>query len=128
MNAISTRIKPIMLLAGVLTCTVVYAVFAPAAALQGMFGEALSGPLAEIIVRNWGALVTIGGAMLIWGAFNPPVRGLVLLAVGTSKLIFIALVLTYGRAALTAQGAVTIAVDALWVVLFALALIGMRKP
>ena len=102
----------------------IYGVFAPQAAMQGMFGDTLSGPLAEIIVRNWAALVTIGGAMLIWGAMHPPVQGLVLTAVGGSKLIFIVLVLVYGRAYLTGQAGAIIALDAVWVALFAACLVG----
>ncbi|WP_309664328.1 hypothetical protein [Tabrizicola sp.] len=126
MQIISRQIKPVMLIAGVLTFTMIYAVFAPQAALQGMFGETLSGPLAEIVVRNWAALIATGGAMLVWGAFHPPVQGLVLVAVGASKLVFIALVLIYGRAYLGGQAGVVIAMDAVWVALFAACLAGRR--
>ena len=31
-------------------------------------------PVADIVVRNWGLLVTLIGAMLIYGAFNPSSR------------------------------------------------------
>ena len=124
MQIIARQTKPIMLVAGGLTLTMIYGVFAPQAAMQGMFGDTLSGPLAEIIVRNWAALVTIGGAMLIWGAMHPPVQGLVLTAVGGSKLIFIVLVLVYGRAYLTGQAGAIIALDAVWVALFAACLVG----
>lgn len=126
MQIISRQTKPIMLIAGVLTFTLIYAAIAPQAALLGLFGEALSGPLAEIIVRNWGALAAIGGAMLVWGAFHPPVQGLVLVAVGASKLVFIAMVLVYGRAYLGGQAGVVIAMDAVWVALFAACLAGRR--
>ncbi len=127
MHVVSRQTKPIMLISGLLTLTMIYAAVAPQAALQGMFGETLSGPLAEIITRNWGALIAIGGAMLIWGAFHPAVQGMVLMAVGGSKLVFIALVLIYGRAFMTHQAGIAIALDALWVVLFAACLIGQRR-
>ena len=68
---IVTKMKWIMLLSGVLTFTMVYAAVAPQAALRSTFGETLEGPLAEIVVRNWGALIALIGAMLIYGAFNP---------------------------------------------------------
>ncbi|MFN0062037.1 MAG: hypothetical protein ACKVPX_05930 [Myxococcaceae bacterium] len=51
-----------------------YAALSPQAALLSTFGEALEGPVAEIVVRNWGALVGVVGLLLIYGAFNPPVR------------------------------------------------------
>ena len=51
-----------------------YAVVAPPAALMPTFGETLTGPVADIVVRNWGALITLIGAMLIYGAFDPRVE------------------------------------------------------
>ena len=93
---LNRSIKWIMLVSGVLTCTMVYAAIAPRAMLQSTFGESLEGPLADLVVRNWGALIFIVGAMLIYGAFTPPVRPLVLIVAAASKSIFIALVLSHG--------------------------------
>ena len=67
MNWIVSKMKWVMLVCGVLTCTMLYAAIAPHAALQSTFGDTLQGPLAEIIVRNWGMLITLVGAMLIQG-------------------------------------------------------------
>lgn len=53
-------------------------------------------PLAEIVVRNWGVLIAIVGGMLIYGAFQPNVRRLVLTVAGASKLAFIVLILLFG--------------------------------
>jgi hypothetical protein len=96
MNWVNARMKWVMLVSGVLTCSMIYAAVAPQAALRSTFGETLEGPLAEIVVRNWGTLIALVGAMLIYGAFNPRSRPLVLIVAGLSKLIFIALVLTHG--------------------------------
>jgi hypothetical protein len=119
MKFIVANIKWIMLVSGLLTCTVAYAAIAPQAALRSTFGETLPGPLAELVVRNWGALITLIGAMLIYGAFHPPVRALALTVAGTSKLIFAALVLAQGGRYLGQQAGIAVAVDLLWVVLFA---------
>ena len=128
MNWIVGKMKWIMLLAGVLTCTMLYAAVAPQAALRATFGETLEGPLAEIVVRNWGALITLVGAMLIYGAFNPASRPLVLTVAGISKLVFIGLVLAQGAKYLATAG-VALAIDLALVTLFALYLIGAsRKP
>lgn len=118
MNWIVAKIKWIMLVSGVLTCTMIFAAIAPQTALRSMFGETLEGPLAEIVVRNWGALIALVGVMLIYGAFNPPTRPLVLTVAGLSKLTFIGLVLTYGAQYLGHQAGVSIAVDLVMVVLF----------
>ena len=124
---IVAKIKWIMLVSGVLTCTMIYAAIAPQAALRSTFGPTLEGSLAEIVVRNWGALITLVGAMLIYGAFNPPTRLLILTVAGLSKLTFIGLVLAYGTQYLGHQAGVSIAVDLVMVVLFISYLIAVRR-
>src|SRR5262245_61300976 len=96
MNVVRSGIRWIMLAAGASTCTMVYAAIAPQAALRSAFGEALDGPVAEIVVRNWGAVITLVGVMLIWGAIKPHVRTVALVVAGASKLVFIGLVLSHG--------------------------------
>lgn len=121
-------IKWIMLVSGALTCTMVYAAIAPEAALQSTFGESLSGPVAEIVVRNWGALIALGGAMLIYGAFEPAVRPLVLVFTGVGKMIFIGLVVSHGTRYLSQQAGVAVVLDSLMVAIFALYLaMGHRR-
>ena len=126
---IVSRMKWIMLLSGVLTSTMIYAAIAPDAALQSTFGESLTGPLAEIVVRNWGALIALIGGMLIYGAFNPASRPLVLAVAGISKAVFIGLVLTLGDY-LGRQAGVAVVIDAVMIVLFAWYLVAARvvKP
>lgn len=97
MNWIVGKMKWIMIVSGCLTCTMVYAAIAPQAALRSTFGEALEGPLGEIVVRNWGALIALVGAMLTYGAFNPSVRPLVLTIAGISKLVYVGLFLSLGQ-------------------------------
>jgi hypothetical protein len=126
MSFVAGNIKWIMLMSGALTCTMVYAVVAPQAALRSTFGETLEGPLAEIVVRNWGALITLVGTMLIYGAFNPQIRSLALTVAGASKLVFIALVLSHGGRYLGHQAGIAIAIDLVWVALFACYLLGAR--
>jgi hypothetical protein len=96
MSWIVANIHRIMILSGVLTMTMVYAALAPEVALRSTFGESVSGPVADIVVRNWGALIALVGAMLIYGARKPAVRPLALTVAGASKAIFIALVLSHG--------------------------------
>jgi hypothetical protein len=126
MTIIVEKIKWIMLVSGVLTFTMIYAAIAPQAALQGTFGETLQGPLAEIVVRNWGVLITLVGAMLIYGAYHPAARPLVLVVAGLSKFVFVVLVLAQGSRYLGQQAGIAIALDALWVVLFAVYLMATR--
>lgn len=108
----------IMIVSGVLTATMIYAAIAPDAALRSTFGEALDGSLARIIVRNWGALIALIGAMLLYGAFHPETRHLVLIVAGVSKVVFIALVLSQGGRYLVGQARLSIALDSVMVALF----------
>jgi hypothetical protein len=127
MNWIVSKIKWIMLVSGALTCTMLYAAIAPQAALRSTFGDTLEGPLAEIVVRNWGALIAIVGAMLIYGAYDPRGRPLILGVAALSKLIFIGLVLVQGRQFLGHQVGFAIVIDLVMVALFIVYLVHVRR-
>ena len=124
---LAAYIKWIMLVSGALTCTMVYAAIAPQAMLQSTFGETLEGPLADLVVRNWGVLIFLVGAMLIYGAFTPAVRPLVLTVAAVSKLTFIGLVLSNGERYLGGQAGISIAVDGVMIVVFVVYLLGARR-
>src|SRR5262249_18436335 len=116
----------IMLVAGALTCTMIYAAIAPHAALRATFREALEGPVAEIVVRNWGVLIALIGAMLIYGAYHAPVRALVLTVAAASKIGFIVLVRVHGGRFLGTAGC-RFGIVAVLVVLFLAYLAGLRR-
>ncbi|MEH6344192.1 MAG: hypothetical protein V7785_03850 [Bermanella sp.] len=118
LQLISSKTKYIMLISGVLTCTMLYALIFPQAALMSMFGQSLStGVLAGIVVRSWGALITLIGAMLIYGAFHPVHRALILWVAGSSKLCFVILLVLFGGQFLP-NTIMPIVIDSLTVVLF----------
>ncbi len=127
MNWIITCMKWIMLISGGLTCTMFYAAIAPQAALQSTFGESVDGPVANIVVRNWGVLIALMGGMLIYGAFNPPVRFLVLTVAGLSKIGFILLILISGWQFLDSQAGTAVISDVLQVAAFVLYMIAVRR-
>ena len=84
-----------MLLAGLITCTTLAAVFAPQETLISMFGTNLTEPLADLLVRSWGFLVFIMGALLIYGAFDEDSRMLCAITAGISKLGFLFLIFVF---------------------------------
>lgn len=110
--------KWFMLVTGILTSSMFYAAVAPQAALRQTFGETIEGPVAEIVVRNWGALIGLVGLGLVYGAFDLAARKLALLLGAASKTVFIALVLTYGREFLSYGAGVAVGADAVCVVGF----------
>jgi hypothetical protein len=126
MNWVVSHIKWIMLVSGAITCTMLYAAIAPSAALELMFGDSLEGPLAEIIVRNWAALITIVGVMLVYGAYSPSSRKLVLSVACVSKAIYVGLILSIGTQYLAKMG-ISIAFDAVLVVVFCAYLLGVHR-
>lgn len=118
---LNRHIKWIMLVAGIGTCTMLYATLDPQAALTGMFGHGVQsdGAAAEVVVRNWAALITLVGVLLIYGAFNPLHRPVILALACASKAIFVGLVLTFAREHIGQQLGVSIVFDAVLIVLFA---------
>jgi hypothetical protein len=108
-----------MIVSGVLTSTMFYAAIAPEAAMASNFGEALTGPAVTLVVRNWGALIGLVGLMLIYGAFVPATRTLVLSVAAVSKAVFIGLVLSQGSRYFGYQAGIAVAVDSVMVLLFA---------
>ncbi len=117
-----SKIKIIMLVTGIITCTMSYAVIFPQEALISVFGVGLSSiPLAGIIVRSWGVLVTMVGGLLIYGAFKPYNRAIILSVAGFSKLTFILLLLIFGREYFPKIISLVV-IDSIAVVLYAISL------
>jgi hypothetical protein len=113
-----SNFKWLMLVSGLLTCTMFLALFSPQASLKQNFAETIEGPVEEIIVRNWGALIGLVGCMLIYGAFNVAVRKFSVVVAGISKIIFISLVVSSGIAWSGLGVGTAVIVDSIMVVVF----------
>lgn len=122
----SRIVAGVMIVSGLLTLTMLYAAVAPEAAMQQMFGESVSGATEAIVVRNWGVLIGLMGALLIFGALNPASRRLALVVAGASKLAFIGLILAQGDRYMSGVGA-AVAIDSFMIVLFAVFLLTWRR-
>jgi hypothetical protein len=127
MSWIVANIHRLMIVSGVLTLSMVYAAIAPEAALRSTFGETVTGPVADVVVRNWGALIALMGPMFIYGARKPTIRPVALTMAGGSKAIFAAVVLSHGGRFLGYQAGTTVIIDLVWVVVFAAYLVSMRR-
>lgn len=110
--------KPVLIVSGLVTCTMAYAAIDPAGALASTFNSSLDGPAAEVVVRNWGVLITLIGLMLIYAAFKPQVRGLVLTVATVSKLTFAGLILSQADAFAGGSALMAVGVDAVFILLF----------
>ncbi|OQW59754.1 MAG: hypothetical protein A4S17_02340 [Proteobacteria bacterium HN_bin10] len=108
----------VMIVSGLLTLTMLYTAIAPSAAMQSFFGEGVESRAVSIVVANWGILIGLMGALLIYGALHPPSRKLALVVAGASKIAFVGLILSQGQLFLDGLGAAVI-IDSAMVVLFA---------
>ena len=122
-----SNFKWVMLVSGLLTCTMFQAFISPQASLQSNFGQTINGNLSEIIVRNWGALIGLMGIMLIYGAFNENVRRFVLVIAGSSKIIFILLLLTSKENYLSFGAGTAVIADSIMVALYVVYLLLTMK-
>jgi hypothetical protein len=122
-----TNFNWIMLICGLLTCTMFLGLFSPETSLRANFGEELTTGTENIVVRGWSTLIGLMGIMLIYGAFKPSVRNFSLVIVGISKVIFIALAILFGSEYLSFDLGRAVVVDTIMILLFAAYLIGSKK-
>ena len=127
MTWIVAKIKWIMLLAGLISCSAIWGAFQPKDALDYMFDKTLKGALADVIVRDWAVLLTLVGGMLIYGAFQVQHRIPVLVIACVSKLTFLGLMIGYGRDYFEEHVGYAVAAEVLMVGVFIAFLIGMRR-
>ena len=116
-----------MFISGLVTCSMFFGLISPQSQLISIFGTPLEGPLAEVIVRNWSALIGLIGIMLIYGAFVPAVRRYSLVIAATSKIFFIVLVLSFGKPYLELGAGNAVIADSLMIVLFTIYLFLSRS-
>ena len=120
MSLITANIQWIMLAAGLLTLTMLQAVVAPKAAARAYFGEALEGPAADVVVRNWAFLIVLSALFLLYAAFvEPAYRAPAAAFSGAGKLCFILLVLAHRKRFAKRQALAAAAIDSIFVALFA---------
>ncbi len=126
MNLLSNNIKWLMIVSGVFTCSMLIAFLAPETAVNNFFGETSLSPSDQVVVRNWGFLIFMVGALLIYGAFSAANRDLTLMIAIISKIVFVGLVLSQGSLFLGSLGA-PIVIDSVIILLFTVFLIFGRK-
>ena len=101
----------ILVISGLLTLSMLQFALAPGRAQRSTFGEALEGPLAEIVVRGWGLLIALTGGGLVWAAFHPETRMLAVTSALVSKAFFIGSLLAQGRRYLKGFARTAVVVD-----------------
>ncbi len=127
MHFFVSNFKWIMLVCGLLTCTMFQGLLFPQSSFKSNFGENIEGSAVGIIVRSWSALIGLMGVMLIYGAYVSAVRKYSLIIVGLSKAIFITILLLMGRQFFGYAMGTAIIIDSIMLFLFALYLLFARS-
>jgi hypothetical protein len=113
------NIHIVLIVGGLLTVSMLQFAIAPRLASISTYGEALEGPLVDLMVRGWGFLIALVGAMMLWAAFHPETRTLAVVAAIASKLFYIGALVAHRKRFLKGFAAVTAGVDVVMVVLLA---------
>lgn len=130
MNVLVASMKGILIVAGLLTMSMIQFAVAPVPSLQGLFGPTtvhFGGPIVDVVARGWGALIALVGGMLVYAAFHVPSRPLVLMVAGLSKTFFVVTMLIYAKEHLAGQALFAAVFDSILVVLFATYLLATRR-
>ena len=72
---IGAHIELILIVTGALTAIAILQFIAPAPVLRMICGEAPTDEVGLAVARHWGLLTFLVGALLIYAAFHPSVRG-----------------------------------------------------
>jgi len=88
-NVISRHIKPILIVTGLITASLIIAFFAPAIVLGQWFVDAPADAVSLAVTRHWGLLVFCFGALLVWAAYRPEIRKPVLIFTIVEKVALV---------------------------------------
>ena len=93
MSWIVRNIDWILIVSGLATCSMLAMALAPRWATELIFGEEVSGAIANVVARTWGAMIFASGVALVCSAYVPAIRVPVMLLSVAGKLSFSATVL-----------------------------------
>jgi hypothetical protein len=85
---LAAQIEWILLVTGVVTAGALLLFLAPGTMMRLLFGQAPADALSVLIIRHWGLLVFLVGALLAYAAYHAEVRGPVLLVAIAEKAVF----------------------------------------
>ena len=87
---IGAYIKPILLVSGIATASMMAAFLAPALVLGQLFVSPPTDAVSLAVTRHWGVLVFCFGVLLIYAAYRPESRPAVLVVTIVEKLALVA--------------------------------------
>ncbi len=85
---LAAHIEWILLFTGLATTGTLVVFLAPVASLKMIYGQSPSDVLSRIIVRHWGLLIFLVGALLIYAAYHAEIRVPALIVAIVEKTAF----------------------------------------
>jgi hypothetical protein len=85
---LAAQIEWILLITGLVTAGALLLFLAPVTMMKVLFGQAPSDALSILIVRHWGLLVFLVGALLAYAAYHAEVRGPAMIVAIAEKVAF----------------------------------------
>ena len=124
MTMIGRYIKPILLVTGIATASMIAAFFAPEMVLGQLFAEPPTDAVSLAVTRHWAVLVFCFGALLVYAAYRRESRQPILIATIVEKIVLVAGLLLLPLQ-LRSGGYVVAASDASFSLLYVLYLLGL---
>ncbi|MEN8722247.1 MAG: hypothetical protein ABF335_05100 [Alphaproteobacteria bacterium] len=79
----------VLYITGAFTLLPLLGFFNPAQAMQGTFGREPADDIERLVMRHWGLLVGMAGALLIWAGFEEAYRTPILLFAAIEKIAIV---------------------------------------
>jgi hypothetical protein len=89
---VNTHIETILIITGLATALAIIQCVVPRPILRFAFGIETPQPVTLLIASHWGLLIFLIGALLVYAAFQPSVRGPSMIIGSVEKLFLAALV------------------------------------
>jgi hypothetical protein len=89
---INTHIEMILIVTGFATALTIVLCVAPRRMLRFAFGIDAPQPITLLLASHWGLLIFLVGALLVYAAFQPSVRGASMIVASVEKLFLAALI------------------------------------
>lgn len=112
------HIDLVLVISGIMTCSMIIAITSPRFIVNYMFNDVIPNEAAQLLVRSWGTMVVGNGLLLIYAAYDKAAIFPILVFVGATKLAFAGLVFLKGKTYLHHPAAQTAVIDTIMAVLF----------
>jgi hypothetical protein len=121
---ITTHIQAILMVTGLATMGAIGAFVAPRRALKLVFSDETPREVTLVLLRHWGLLIFLVGALLVFAAYHPDIQVPAMVMAGVEKIVLAGLVF-FGPLKRTTLVTMIAAIDTGFAVLYVLFFAGL---